>query len=347
MPTDKQIHILGKQFSLRSVLMIVGIGIVVLASAWFYLTSGRYVSTEDAYIKAAKVLVTPQVSGEIIAVPITDNQMVTKGQMLFQIDPRPYEIAKSNAEAALKESFFQIQQLKAQYKQMIASLGKAKANYDYMNKEYERKLPLIKSRTISSADFDQAKQQRDIAFQEVELTKQQIKQLKDELAGDPDIEPEDHPTYKKVLATLNAAKLNLAYTTVQAAKTGFVGQAPHVGDYASAGLPVLNFIEKGKVWIDANYKETELTNVKVGQPASITVDTYPDHTWQGTVESISPATGSEFSILPAQNSTGNWVKVVQRIIVRIRIDKGPQDIILRTGMSTFVTIDVGFYPHLP
>lgn len=331
----------------RHVLMAVGIIAVAATGAWFYLTSGRYVGTDNAYIKAAKILVTPEVTGTILTVNIGDNQPVKKGDVLFTIDPTNYEIAVAKAQAALATATSEVMNLKAEYAQEITDMQKAKVLADYADKQYRRMVALKNSTAFSQSALDQVASQRDAAQQDIASFREQANQYVAQLDGDPNIAPENQSGVKAAAAALKKAELDLQRTTVRAPADGIVGTAPHVGDYARASVPQFNMVGSNDVWIEANYKETQLTSVKPGQPVTIEVDTYPGHKWTGTVESISPATGSEFSVLPAQNSTGNWVKVVQRIAVRIAVDRKSDEMRLRAGMSTNVTIDTGFYPHWP
>ena len=331
----------------RHVLMGFGIVAVLIGGAWFYMTSGRYVATDNAYIKAAKILVTPEVTGTIMTVAVTDNQPVEAGDVLFTIDPMPYEIAVQKAEAELAAAKSHIAELKADYAQKKTDMERAQVIADYAEKEYRRMSALRNSQTISQSKLDDVASQRDTALKDVASLRDEQHQYVAQLDGDPNIAPENHSEYKAAAAALAKAKLDLERTTVRAPADGIVGTAPHPGDYARTSVPQLNLVGAHNVWIEANFKETELTDVRPGQPVKIEVDTYPNHKWTGTVESISPATGSEFSVLPAQNSTGNWVKVVQRIAVRISVDPADTALPLRAGMSTTVTIDTGRYPHLP
>ena len=331
---------------LRHTLMGVGVAVVVIGALWAYLTSGRYISTDNAYIKADKILLAPDVSGNIVSVAIHDNEPVHEGQLLFVIDPAPYQLALDKAEADLSSTRMKINEIKAQYAQKQAELASAQVEAQYAEKELKRQAALIARGSVSVSQHDDAALRRDTAQKNVQKLQGEVAEMLASLDNNPNIKPEQHPLYIAAQAALNQAKLNLAHTRMVAPADGFVGDAPNVGDYARAGVPMVNFIGNTHYWIQANFKETELTDVRPGQKVSISVDTYPGHTWTGTVQSISPATGSEFSILPAQNSTGNWVKVVQRIPTRISVDKGPADLPLRAGMSTEVEIDTGRYPHL-
>jgi membrane fusion protein, multidrug efflux system len=331
----------------RHVLMGIGILAVVLGGAWFYLTSGRYIGTDNAYIKAAKILVTPEVTGTILTVDIVDNQPVHKGDELFTIDPMNYQIALAKAQADLATAKSNVANLKAEYAQEIADMQKAQVLADYADKQYRRMVALKNSTAVSQSQIDQVASQRDAALKDIASLREQANQYVAQLDGNPNIAPNDQSGVKAAAAAVEKAELDLERTTVRAPADGIVGTAPHPGDYARASVPQLNMVGSNDVWIEANYKETELTGVKPGQPVTIKVDTYPGHKWIGTVQSISPATGSEFSVLPAQNSTGNWVKVVQRIAVKIDVDRKSDELPLRAGMSTQVTIDTGYYPHWP
>jgi membrane fusion protein (multidrug efflux system) len=249
------------------------------------------------------------------------------------------------AKAELAMSYAEIEQLKARYRQKQEDMARAQVEAGYADKEYERKNQLAAKSTVSQSALDEARRTRDATAKTVAVLQEEIKEILAALGGNPDIKPEDHPLYLKALAALHDAELDLERTAIKAPVNGIIGTAPRKGDYARAGVPVLNLVGTGDIWIEANYKETELTGVRTGQPVLIEVDTYPGHEWKGRVESISPATGSEFSVLPAQNATGNWVKVVQRIAVRIVIEPGTESPPLRTGMSAHVTIDTGRYPH--
>ena len=331
----------------RHALMALGVIVVLAGGAWLYFTSGRYMETDNAYIKAAKIMVTPEVTGTILTVNVHDNQPVEKGTVLFTIDPTPYDIAEKKAEADLATARSNVLELKAEYAQKMTDMQRAQVVADYADKQYKRMVSLRKSQTVAQATLDNVESQRDTALKDIASLREEANQYVAQLDGDPNIAPEEQSGYKAAAAALAQARLNLERTSVRAPADGVVGSAPHPGDYARTSVPQLNMVGTGHVWIEANFKETELTRVRPGQPVTITVDTYPDHKWQGEVESISPATGAEFSVLPAQNSTGNWVKVVQRIAVRIAVDRKDDEPPLRAGMSTKVEIDTGSYPHMP
>lgn len=332
---------------LRKILMGGGFLVVLIVCAVLYLVSGRYIGTDNAYIKSAKIMITPEVSGVIQSVTVTDNQIVKRGDTLFTIDPSSYEIALQRAEADLGVAKSHVEELKANYRQKQQDIERAQAIAAYNEKSYKRVASLIKTGAVSKESVDLTNSSNLAAQKDVSMLQEDLNAIVAELGGNPDIATEDHPSYKAALAALNTAKLNLDRTKMLAPVDGRVGAAPHAGDYARESLPAMNLVGTDDVWIEANYKETELTDVVPGQKVEIEVDTYPGHVWQGVVESISPATGSEFSVLPAQNATGNWVKIVQRIGVRIKIEPQQNAPDLRAGMSTHVKIDTGKYPHIP
>ncbi|MBL7681812.1 MAG: HlyD family secretion protein [Flavipsychrobacter sp.] len=330
----------------RRGLMAGGIAVVFVVSTFFYLTAGRYIYTDNAYVKSAKILVTPQVTGEILSVYVADNQLVKAGDTIFDIDPNDYQISVDEAQADLEISYVDIEQIKAQYRQKREDLSRAQVDVDFAKDEYNRRVDLAESGGVSQTEFKETKRKRDAAEKTAAVLTHEVNGILVALDNNPDLDPKDHPHYRRALAKLKDAQLNLQRTKVKAATDGIIGTAPHVGDYAKAGVPALNLVGSKDIWIEANYKETELTEVKPGQLVTIEVDTYPGRKWSGRVESISPASGSEFSVLPAQNATGNWVKVVQRIAVRIAVDEKSKAFPLRVGMSAHVTIDIGHYPHM-
>ena len=327
---------------------LMGIGIVAVAGGlcWSYLTSGRFVSTDNAYIKANKILLAPDVSGPVVSVSVTENQAVKAGQELFRIEALPYEILYEKASADVAAAVISINKMKALYRQKVAERDRTMAEADHAERELARQNNLIRKGSASESQRDNAALTLAKARQKVIMLEQEVAESLAALSNDPNIPVDKHPLYQAAKAEERKAHVSLERTVIKAPADGYVGSPPAVGDYARASLPMLNFVSQSPLWIEANFKETELTDVQVGQTVSISVDTYPGRVWQGKVESISPATGGEFSLLPAQNSSGNWVKVVQRIATRITVTEGPQDLALRTGMSTEVEIDTGHYPHL-
>lgn len=325
-----------KKLMVRHVLMFSGVLVVAIVAGWFYITGGRYEGTDNAYIKAAKVLITPEVTGRIETVLVGDNQKVSAGDILAVVDKRRYQIALDKANADLVSVARNIEQLKASYLEKVESISRNKVETHFLEKEYNRRLKLKNS--ISETELDDYRQRLDTSRKDGEILEAELAQITAQLGGDDTIETTEHPAYKAAEAELADAKLNLEHTDIKAPIDGYINTAPRLGDFARADAPLFTMIGTDDVWIEANFKETQLARMKIGQPVSIEVDAYPGQTFKGHVQSISPGTGSEFSILPAQNATGNWVKIVQRVSVRIAIDDTP-DVPLRTGMSGYAEVD--------
>ncbi len=317
---------------LRRLLLMVALPLVlVVVGLWYWVHSARYQDTDNAYVVADQVSIAPQISGRVTQVPVSQNQSVTPGQLLLQIDPQPFQIALEQATANLEN-------VRNEIGAQQASLAGAEAHAAYLQREVNRKTNLVKQDVVAASKLD------DLRTQLTEA-QQQIAQIRASLSGNPDLPYTQQASYKQALAARDQAALELTYTTVKAPAAGVVTEVDiKPGDVVAAGHPVFALVMSGKRWIEANFKETQLTHVHVGQPVEVSVDTYSGHTWKGTVESIAPGTGSVFSVLPAQNATGNWVKVVQRIPVRIAIQVDPDGPDLRAGMSAEVNIDTRYSP---
>jgi membrane fusion protein, multidrug efflux system len=325
----------------RKPLLLVVPLLVVAIGAFFYFTGGRYVSTDNAYVRADNVTVSAEVSGPIVSVAVRDNEHVAKDQVLFRIDEQPFRIALDRAGAALRAEREQIESLKAQYGETVEALKLAETNAAFARREFDRQAKLARTKVASEATLDSARNKYDQATQQIAVTRQQIAQIRAKLGGDPDAPAEDRASYQQAKAAVADATLNLAHTVVHAPFAGVASNKPQVGAYVTAGDAVMSVVADAGAWIEANFKETDLTHVVPGESVTVTVDTYPDHEWHGTVESISQATGAVFSVIPPQNATGNWVKVVQRIPVRIALTSAADAPPLRAGMSTQVEIDTG------
>ena len=317
---------------IRRLLLMVALPIVlVVAGLWYWVHSSRYQDTDNAYVVADQVNVAPQVAGRVLSVPVIQNQAVTQGQVLLSIDPQSFQIALDQANANLENTRNQIQSQQAAFKGAVA-------HTDYLRREVDRQTNLVKQDVVSASKLDDLKTQLTVA-------EQQIAQLRASLNGNPDLPYTDQATYKQAVAARDDAALQLSYATLKAPADGVVTEVDiKPGDIVAPGHPVFALVMSGKRWVEANFKETQLTRVHVGQKVEVEVDTYPGHKWQGTVESIAPGTGSVFSVLPAQNATGNWVKVVQRIPVRIALDQAQGEPDLRAGMSAEVNIDTHYNP---
>jgi membrane fusion protein (multidrug efflux system) len=321
---------------------------VAVCAAW-YVLGGQVVSTDNAYIQAERVGVSTDVAGIVAAIEVHDNQAVSKGQVLFRLKPEPFEIALARAKAQLESARNQILYLKASYNQSLAEIAQAEAKLPYYQTNFQRLEKLISVAAVSKTLYDDAHQGLDNTRQQVSIAKAQAAASLAQLGGKLDRPIEQHPSYLQAQAALKEAERNLRNSVVTAPFDGIVTNVDslQVGAYLQPPQSGFSLVSSEHLWVAASPKETELTNAHVGQDVTIEVDTYPGVTWHGTVESISPASSSSFSLLPAQNTTGNWVKVVQRIPVRIRIDDSAGKPALRHGMSAVVEIDTGTARGLP
>jgi membrane fusion protein, multidrug efflux system len=334
---------------MRLILLIAVPVIAVAAGLSFYLMGGRYISTDDAYVHAAKLMVSTDISGLVSEVNVREGQSVKAGDVLFRVDPRQFEIALDNAKANLAQTALSIEAMKQDYTRMQSDVGAQQAQVGLDQTTFDRDTALLHSATVSQAAYDQARYVLEVDKNKLEALRQQTQVQLARLGGNADTPVSQHPQYLQAKSQVDEAQRQLDHTVVRAPFDGVVTQvdALQPGTYLVAQTAALTntgaigLIAANDVWVDANMKETDLTYVKPGDRVDVSVDTYPGHVWTGTVESIAPAAGSEFSILPAQNSSGNWVKVVQRIPVRIRVDPKSENLPLRAGMSVTVEIDTG------
>jgi len=348
-PAPKTHRVARRRLDRRSIGRIVmwSLPVIVLAVVLtFYLQSGRYSSTDNAYVKGDRVQIASDVAGRIIEIPVVDNQRVTKGTLLMQIDPQPYQIALLRAEAELQAARNEISSLKGSWRQKQEEIKLARSQEAFASSEFQRQNELAARRVATLQRAEETKRDLDVANQRILMLNEDLTRIVIALAGDPDIPLEEHPRVRTAIAARNEAEMNLARTRVLAPIDGVVSRKPTVGTYAAQGTALLAVVADQGLWIEANFKETDLTRVRAGQAVTIRVDTYPDFTWQGTVGSIAQATGAEFALLPPQNASGNWVKVVQRIPVRIEVPVRAGDPALRVGMSANVDIDTGYERHL-
>ncbi len=328
---------------LRLLLLVVLPLIALAAGAYFYLMSGRYISTDNAYVGAQKVLITPDISGKIAKVTVTEGQRVNAGDALIEIDPEPFRISVTQAEARLASVRTEFANLKTN----LASLGRrtalARETADLKQRDVERKNTLLANRTGSQVDMDNALNAVVAAKTQLEMLEQQQEAIRNQLLGDENLAIEKYPPYAQAAAALDQAKRDLDHTVLRAPIAGMATQVASIqmGRYVSAGTPVFSLIDDARPWVDANPKETDITHLRIGQPVSIYVDTFPGRAFRGAVAAVSPGTGAQFAILPPQNASGNWVKVVQRVPVRIGFTQSEDVRDLRAGMSVTVDIDTG------
>jgi len=324
--------------------------LVLLAGGYYYVTGGQIMSTDDAYVQADRVGVSTDVSGIVQDVAVKDNEHVAAGQVLYRLDPRQFQIALDNAKANLAEIALSIDAMKQDYHRMQSDVAAQQAQVDLDQKNFERNAMLLKTATVSQAVFDQARYTLDNDKGKLAALQRQVQMQLAKLGGDPETPTTEHPQYRQAKAMVDEAQRQLDHTVITAPFAGTVTNVPSIapGKYLSASTTAFFLVDTDHVWVDATPKETELTYVRPGQKATLSVDTYPDFEWHGVVESISPAAAQEFSLLPAQNTSGNWVKVVQRVPMRIRIDTSDKNLPpLRAGMSVVVDVDTGHARGFP
>ncbi|MBI1309157.1 MAG: HlyD family efflux transporter periplasmic adaptor subunit [Proteobacteria bacterium] len=317
--------------------------LVVLVGVFFWLYEGRFESTDDAYVQQDMIMVSSDISGRITAVNVTENQPVQTGQVLFTFDPVPYELALQNAKAAVVNATAQVEQLKGDYRQSEADIGEAKANLALQQATAQRLEALRPSGAASQAQVDAATYQLKAARDKLASAQSAAAKALAALQGNPDIETGNHALVQAAEARLGQAQVDLSHTTVVAPADGMIAQTGklQVGQYLQPGSAVMSLVKSGRTWVEANFKETQLTYMRVGQPATVSVDAYPGVTLGAVVESLGAGTGAQFSLLPAQNATGNWVKVVQRVPVRLRLTQLPAGVRLQSGLSVVAEVDTG------
>jgi membrane fusion protein (multidrug efflux system) len=328
---------------LRLILLVIVPGLALLAGLAVYLAGGRYISTDNAYVGAEKVLVTPDISGKIAAVMVKEGQHVAPGATLFEIDPAPFRLALAQAQGKLDGVRTDFNNLKSNLKSLDHLVELAHQNVELKQKDVERKAALVARNTGSQADLDTARSATVTAQLQAQLADQQRGSTLNALLGNPDLPIEQYPPYQQAKAALDQAKRDVDHTLLKAAIAGTATQVDNIqlGRFVTAGTPILSIIDDAAPWVDANPKETDVTELRLGQKVSISIDAFPEQSFRGTVTSISPGTGAQFAILPPQNAIGNWVKVVQRLPVRISFDPGQDLALLRAGMSATVDIDTG------
>jgi membrane fusion protein (multidrug efflux system) len=359
-----------KNGSRRLILMVAVPLVLVVGGGWFWLTGGRYEDTDNAYVTQPIVSISPDISGRITEIHAQENQVVKAGDVLFKLDPSSYQIALDQAKAqvgqantavdqantAVAAARLNVAQLRVAYTTAKTKLVADQAALTIQQRTQGRNTDLASKGVATQTTVDEGQLAVQQAQQAVDLDQQSVQSAIAALDGNPDIATDDHPTVKTALAAVStaqaavktaeaavaAAELNLKKATVTAPADGIISQIGsfNVGQFVGAGTTIVSLVETDNTWVEANFKETQLEQIKVGQPAKVAVDAYGGPALTGTVESIGAATGAQFSLIPAQNATGNWVKVVQRVPVRIKVTPN-DDQPLRSGMSAAVTVDTG------
>ncbi len=325
---------------LRAVLLVaVPLG-AVLAGGWWYASTGRYVTTENAYVKAHVIAVSPNIDGRVVAVTVEENQRVRAGDPLFALDRESLAMQVRLAEARREAVRRDIEATRAEYHRIVAEIREAEANVAYYEREATRQRKLARKAVTTRARLDEAEFNLVAARKGIDTLRQKLRAVLVRLGGDPERPADRHPDYAAADTGISIARMNLGYTEIRAPIDGVVTRLKlEAGEWVKEGQPAFGLIAIDRTWIEANLKETQLTHVREGQAVEVEVDAYPDTVWSARVASISPATGAEFSVLPPQNASGNWVKVVQRLPVRIEIEDAPDRPTLRAGMTATVTID--------
>jgi membrane fusion protein (multidrug efflux system) len=344
-PAEPRQRLMAGMRRYRRVLLLVVLPLVALVGGvTFYLNGGRYVTTDDAYVGAQKILITPDISGKIEKVVVREGQQVNEGDVLFEFDPVPFRLAVQQARANLDQTRTTYDNLVADLKIYSQLSDLAQQGVELKRRDVDRKSSLVKNNFGSQLDLDNSATGLVTASAQLELLKQKISTAKTQLLGNPDLPLEQFPPYAQAKAALDQAERNLDHTAMRAPMAGVATQVDQIqlGRFVAAGTPVFSIIDISKPWVDANPKESDFTYVAVGQPVTIEVDAFPDHVFKGTVGSLSPGTGAQFAILPPQNATGNFVKVVQRVPLRIYFDNNDKYVRkLKAGMSAYTSIDTG------
>lgn len=326
----------------RLMLLVVLPIIAAIGGVIFYLSGGRYATTDDAYVGAQKVLITPDISGKILKVAVKEGQHVKAGDELFEIDPVPFRLALQQAQAGVETARTNFNTLKSNYQAYTQMLALAQQGVQLKQRDVERKSALVKNSFGSQLDLDTSSTNLVTAQAQLQYLQQQLSTALNQLLNNPDLPLDDFPAYRQAQAQLAEAQRNLDHTVLRAPIDGVATQVDSIqlGRFIAAGSPVFSLIDDGHPWVDANLKESDFTYVARGQKVALSIDAFPDHEFHGTVGALSPGTGSQFSILPPQNATGNFVKVVQRVPVRIYFDENDRAVRkLKAGMSAYVWID--------
>lgn len=348
MSAERSQAVVAVHRAVRVLLLVV----VPLAAAgigmYIYATGGRLVETDNAYVKANIVAISASVSGPVVEVAARDNRLVEAGALLFRLDPEPFQIAVSGARAQMDVVRTDVQSLRAEYRATLQEAAEGRERIDFLARQLERQERLKEKGMTRGDTYDEARHNVEAARRRLDSIREKANRVLAGLSGDPNLPPERHPRYAEARAAYDAAMLDLSRAAVKAPVAGVVSNMKlQVGEFVQEGAPVFSLIENGPMWIEANYKETQLTHMRVGQSATVLADAYPDQEWPASVEAIAPATGAEFAVLPPQNATGNWVKVVQRVPVRIQVEQPPGQPQLRAGMTVTVAVDTGRPRGLP
>ena len=340
MPEHKLFSMLSGRKLKRTFFLIVIPLAAICVALYLYAAGGRYVSTNNAYVKANIIIISTEVSGRVTSMLVADNQAVEANDILLQLDSSPLEIALNRARAQMAVIRTELESLRADYGETVVQAQLSEDKVRYLDRRYKRQRKLLKQGLSSEEKHDEAGHDLQVARREVKIIEKRVQRVLAQLAGNKLLPVDQHPRYLAAQTTYDQAAIDLKAATIRAPASGVVSNMKlQVGEFAQAGKPIFTLIENQPIWIEANLKETELTHILPGQQATIVADAYPDKIWESVISSIAPATGAEFSILPPQNASGNWVKVVQRIPINLAITNQAGDPQLRAGMTVLVRID--------
>ena len=340
MPEHKLFSLLSGRRLKRTFFLIVIPLAAICVALYLYAAGGRYVSTNNAYVKANVIIISTEVSGRVTSMLVADNQAVEANDILLQLDSSPLEIALNRARAQMAVIRTELESLRADYGETVVQAQLSEDKVRYLDRRYKRQRKLLKQGLSSEEKHDEARHDLQVARREVKIIEQRVQRVLAQLAGNKLLPVDQHPRYLAAQTTYDQAAIDLKAATIRAPASGVVSNMKlQVGEFAQAGKPIFTLIENQPIWIEANLKETQLTHILPGQQATIVADAYPDKIWESVISSIAPATGAEFSILPPQNASGNWVKVVQRIPINLAITNQAGDPQLRAGMTVLVRID--------
>ncbi len=332
----------GSRWARPLLLWVLPLVVVAIGTYW-YGSGGRYARTDNAYLKQDRVDVAPQISGDVRDVRVLENAAVTPGDVVLVLDDTLLQVAKQHAEAELAAARIEVESLRATYREKVGEVALARQASHFAVSELGRQQELAARKLVPVSTLENATRSRDIAVGSIGILELQLEQTKAKLGGSLELPIDQHPTVRRAAAALEKTRVDLEHTIVRAPRAGIVSHLPQTGDRVEAGRPAYAIVTDAGVYVEANFKETDLEWVRPGESAIVEIDTYPGREWTGRVTSIAQATGSEFAVLPPQNASGNWVKVVQRVPVRISLEARTDDPPLRSGASANVSIDTG--PH--
>jgi membrane fusion protein (multidrug efflux system) len=336
-------HGRGAAAVMRPLLMVLGVAVILAGAATLWLGSGGGFSTDDAYVRAAKLAVSTDVGGVVQDVAVHEGQKVHRGDLLFRLDPAPFRNAVDSARAAMDGAGLRMEAAKREYQRSLREAAARQSQVAADQADFARFSGLVKGGGVTRAEYDQARFKLESDRQMAASLDVQARVQLARLANNADIDVRATPEYRDAAARLAEMQRQLDHTRVLAPFDGVVTSVASVqpGQYLAAANPAFGLVSMTELWVEAYPKETQLTWAKPGDHVTVTVDTYPGMHWDGVLESLSPASGASFAVLPAQNASGNWVKVVQRIPIHVRLTLRPDDPPLRDGMSVDVDVQTG------